>query len=241
MGYHSTASLVDDGYDDYGGYGYTAQFKPSSTALPALGNISNGNVFGGAPAVMDGGSFGKTPFNPFNTRPAPPLPTWAQPKATPPVVAPIATLPAGLKPISTPPSTSVPNQPILIAPPIIDYTPINTGAWIAAPTAPAPTQQQAQNAQDNATALAQQAATAKAAGNDSLSSSLMSQSISWNDINKAITSAIPTGTGSNSNLIPTDSSGTAAPTSPTTIAGITVTPAIMLGAAALVALLLFKK
>jgi len=227
MGYFSITATSDDSYDE-DAVGFLSQFKPSSTGLPALGNIpiSGGNVFGISPAAkMDGGT-APNPWGIFNT------PVKAPVKA--PIVAPLPVKPI----VSTPVGGGLINSPANIPPPIIDWFPTNTPKFLpAAPTA-TPTQQQAQSAADNATTLQQQAAVAQAAGNTQLAQQLNTQAISWSDINKAITSAIPTASVASANLIPTDSSAPA----PAPAAGVKFsTPVILAISGGVLALLFLVK
>lgn len=171
MGYANSTiqeGNVDDGFSSAM---YDAQFKPSSTNLPPLGNITS--LVSGIikPATVDSSTFKPTfgiPTAPIYNKPisAPaPVPVPQVPIA----VAPFGT--GGVTGIVTGPApTGIINQ--------ITNSPIQDTGLPALPTTPIipPSTQTAQN---NANTLQQQSTQAAASGNASLAAALAAQAQSW--------------------------------------------------------------
>jgi hypothetical protein len=180
MGYASSAiqeGNVDDGFSSAM---YDAQFKPSSTNLPALGSTFAGYT---APTTS---SFGLIyPSSAYNTPTAPaPAPTsWTPitsiiPTTTAPAPAPTP-VPIAVSPYGTGTVTGIvtgtapaPSSPIAIPTTIQDSGTGGTNTGYVNNVTPL-------TAQNNATTLQQQSGVAAAAGNSSLAAALAAQAKSW--------------------------------------------------------------
>jgi len=173
MGYASDNVATSEGNVDDGHSSalYDAQFKPSSTNLPPLGNITSLVTGVLRPASLDTSTW-KTATTVAPTAPAPNVNIQ-------PYTAPVTTV-VGVSPYGTGSVTGLISQ--VTPSPIPVPTTIQDTGLPALPT----TQISAPAAGNNATTLQQQSAVAAAAGNPSLAAALAAQAQSWQNMSNSL-------------------------------------------------------